>query len=276
MSRKEAHSKPRGEPPVQQQHDEECKSRADELHDRELFTQPDETHLGECPLCFLPLPIDPLKFWFKPCCSRIICSGCLYAYTKSGGNFISNINELLKAFSCPFCREPVSSGDEETHKRNMKRIKANDPAAMNYMGEKCYREGDNEGALEWFTKAAELGNIDAHYNIGVMYEKGIGVEKDMEKAVYHYEKAAIGGSPHARHNLACYEGRNGNMERAVKHWIIAANLGYEVSMQALWLKFKDGNITKEDLEVTLRTHQAAIDATKSEQRDAAAEVVLRK
>jgi TPR repeat protein len=170
----------------------------------------------------------------------------------------------------------VSSGGEETHKRNMKRIKANDPAAITYMGEKCREEGKYNVAFEYWTKAAELGDIGARYNLGVMYEKGISVEKDIEKAVYHYEKAAIGGHPWARHNLACYEGRNGNEGRAVKHWIIAAKLGYEVSMQALWLKFRDGNITKEELEVTLRAHQAAIDETKSAERDAEAEVVFRK
>jgi hypothetical protein len=34
-------------------HEEECNKRKAELRDKELFTQPDETHLGECPLCFL-------------------------------------------------------------------------------------------------------------------------------------------------------------------------------------------------------------------------------
>jgi hypothetical protein len=64
------------------------------------------------------------------------------------------------------------------------------------------------------------------------------------------------------------------MGSAVKHFIIAANLGYDLSMKALWTEFKDGNITKEDLDATLRTHQAAIDATKSKQRDRA-EVALK-
>ncbi len=59
------------------------------------------------------------------------------------------------------------------------------------------------------------------------------------------------------------------MERAVKHLIIAANLGYDQSMKALWKHYSAGNITKQDLDATLRTHQAAINATKSAQRDAA-------
>jgi hypothetical protein len=55
----------------------------------------------------------------------------------------------------------------------------------------------------------------------------------------------------------------------VKHFTIAANLGYEKSMKVLWKHYSHGNITKEDLEATLRTHQAAIDEMKSPEREAA-------
>ncbi len=77
------------------------------------------------------------------------------------------------------------------------------------------------------------------------------------------------GHPWARHSLAIVEGMNGNIERAVKHLIIAANLGYEDSMKELWKHYSAGNITKEELEATLRTHKAAIDEMKSPERKAA-------
>ena len=83
------------------------------------------------------------------------------------------------------------------------------------------------------------------------------------------EKAAIGGHPKARHNLACVEGGNGNTHRAVKHLIIAAKLGDEESMKKLWKQYSKGNVTKEELDATLRTHHAATDAMKSPQREAA-------
>ena len=124
-------------------------------------------------------------------------------------------------------------------------------------------------AFEYWTKAAKLEDAKAHYQLGIIYRKGEGVEKDEEKGIYHWEKAAIGGDPTARHNLGAIEEKNGNIERAVKHFIIAANLGSEKSMQMLWKFYSDGRITKEDLESTLRTHKAAIDATKSSQRDVA-------
>ena len=246
----------------QELHSEECENRKALLHDkklltdRKLFTQPEETHYGECPICFLPLPLDPQKTTFKTCCSQIVCNGCTYANIKSGGGD-----------RCSFCRESVSSGDEEARKRLMKRMKAEDPAALCYEGEKCHKEGDYDGAFEYFTKSAELGDMDAHYRLGLTYMLEQGVEKDEEKAVYHWEMAAIGGHPAARHNLAIYEKRNGNVERSVKHLVIAANHGSEPSMKVLWKHYSAGNITKEDLEVTLRTHKAALDEMKSEQRD---------
>ena len=59
------------------------------------------------------------------------------------------------------------------------------------------------------------------------------------------------------------------MHRAVKHFIINASLGDEDSMKMLWRHYSAGNITKDDLEATLRTHKAAIDEMKSAQRKAA-------
>ena len=239
-------------------HTEEYTKRADELHDKELFTQPDISCFGECPICFLPMPLDNQKSTFYSCCSKIICDGCEYA------NYIRNTQN-----NCPFCREPGPKDDEENDRRKMKRIEAGDPTAMSEMGTDCYHEGDFDGAVKYWKMAAKLGDVEAHYHLGVMYERGKGIEKDEEKELYHYEIAAIGGHPGSRFNLGNNEERNGKVDRAVKHFIIAARLGHIKSMKQLWRHYSQGNITKDDLEATLRTHQAALDAMKSPQREAA-------
>ncbi len=238
-----------------EQHETECKKRKAELHDKKLFEQPEKTCFGECPLCFLPMPLDERKCSLSSCCCELICNGCVYADRIS--------SERIR---CPFCREPAVKGEEENNKRVMKRVKANDPAALTQMGGRHCSDGDYDKGVEYYTKAAELGDVDAYYGLGVMYYN----EQDEEKAVYHWEIAAIGGHPQARQNLAMIEEdkNNGNVERAVKHYTIAAKLGEEKSMKALWIHYSAGNITKEELDVTLRGHQAAIDATKSAQRDA--------
>jgi TPR repeat protein len=85
------------------------------------------------------------------------------------------------------------------------------------------------------------------------------------------EEAAIGGHHVARFNLGCYEQRQSNYDRAIKHFIIAAKLGDDgtLALEELKQGFQMGVVSKEDYEVALRGHQAAVDATKSEQRDAA-------
>jgi TPR repeat protein len=165
--------------------------------------------------------------------------------------------------------------DEEVEAMLMKRVEKNDPVAMWQMGGKRHDEGDYKSAFEYYTKAAELGDAKAHYNLSIMYDLGQGVEKDEKKQVYHLEEAAIGGNVLARHNLGCYEDRNGKMKRAVKHFTIAANMGHEDSMKALWKYHARGLVKKEQLTATICAHHAAVDATKSQQREQAEEFLRR-
>src|SRR6056300_2076408 len=55
------------------QHKKACKKRMAEMRDDKLFTQPDESHLGECPICCLPNPLDRHKSSIFDCCSQRIC-----------------------------------------------------------------------------------------------------------------------------------------------------------------------------------------------------------
>ena len=63
-------------------------------------------------------------------------------------------------------------------------------------------EQDFGKAMEWYEKAADLGNADAMNNIGWMYGNGNGVEQDLSMALEWYEKAAALGSESAEQNVA--------------------------------------------------------------------------
>ena len=123
------------------------------------------------------------------------------------------------------------------------------------------------------TKATELGGMEAHACLATLYAEGQGVEKDEKKEIYHLEEAAIGGHPFARWLLADYEDKNGRMERAKKHLIIGANLGCDFSLQQIKDFFVKGIISKEEYAAALLGHQAAVDATKSAERDEAEEAI---
>ncbi len=245
-------------------HKRQCKKRAAELRDELLFTQPESTHYGDCPICCLPLPLGLQNSTMSDCCSKSICNGCNYA------NQMREHKQRLRQ-SCLFCREPAPSTDEERHKQRMKRIEANNPAAFCREGTEQYIEGEYNKAFDYYKKASELGDLEAHFKLAGLYQLGHGVEKDMGKSMYHLEEAAIGGHSHARHGIGLNEMGKGNAKRAVKHFIIAAAQGNDDSIKMLTRAFKDGDLSKEDLTSALRAHKAAVDATKSPQREAAEE-----
>ena len=243
-------------------HKRACKKRAAELRDELLFKQPESTHLGDCPICTLPLPFDLRNSESLVCCGKIICMGCFVANMKREV-------EMRLQPSCPFCRKVRPKTKEEMEKQHMKRLEANDTVAIFQQGWDQFKKEDYISAFEYWTKAAELGYVEARYFLACLYQNGYGVEKDVGKKIHHLEEAAIAGHPFARYNLGCEEWGVGNKERAVKHWVIGAAQGEGDSIKDLMDAFKRGVMAKEDLAASFRAHKAAVDATKSRQRQAA-------
>ena len=243
------------------QHKKACKKRLAEIHDNKVFTQPDISHWGECPICCLPLSLQPTHTMMG-CCSKIICKGCCYANQK---------REMEAGLEqrCPFCRNPAPKSQEEMIKNKMERIKKNDPVAMTSMGKMHQGEGDYRKALQYYEKAAELGDTNGHACLGNLYYQGLCVEKDEKKAIHHLEQAAIGGHVGARGILADHEGCSGRSDRAAKHFIINANLGCDISLKCVKDLSVEGKVSKEEYAGALRAYQAAVDATKSAERDEA-------
>ena len=52
---------------------------------------------------------------------------------------------------------------------------------------------DYAEAVKWYRLAAEQGDADAQYNLGVMYDNGQGVPQDYAEAVKWYRLAAEQG-----------------------------------------------------------------------------------
>ncbi len=68
-------------------------------------------------------------------------------------------------------------------------------------GYAAYKRGDYAAALSEFKPLAEQGDANAQYNLGIMYDKGQGVEKDYAQAMEWYARAARQGQPNAQNNL---------------------------------------------------------------------------
>ena len=244
------------------EHEAECKRRATDLREELLFKQQESTHYGDCPICSLPMSTDVSKSTMYDCCGKLICNGCRHA------NQIREI-ELRLQQSCPFCRKPAPKIGSEQYKRRMKRVEKNDPVALCQEGMMQKYKGEYVKAFEYYTKATELGDAEANFRLAYLYQLGLGVEKDKEKEIFHLEEAAIGGHSFARYVLGWNEHDNGSIDRAVKHWTIAATLGEDDSIKTLMEMFKRGFVEKDELASALRAHKAAVDAMNSPQRKAA-------
>jgi len=240
---------------------------AAELHDEKLFKR--QPPLEDCPICFLQLPTLDSGRKYNPCCGKRICSGCDYApvYDNQG-------NEVVEK-KCPYCRTSASKSEKEAIEREKKRVEVDDPLAINNLGIR-YRDGTNgypqdyRKALELWHRAGELGHAMAYSNIGYAYHCGQGVKVDVKKARHYYELAAIGGDVDARHSLGFIEMKACNMNRALKHWIIAIRGGFTESLENVKRLYSVGYTTKEGYTKALQAYQEYLGEIKSVQRDKAA------
>ena len=239
-------------------------------YDEKLFKQPPSLY-SDCPICFERLPTLETGRKYKTCCGKTICSGCIYAPV------FDHKGNIVVEKKCPFCRTPEPKSDEEMIEKLIKRVDANDPLAFHQLGV-CYARGIHElpkdtiKALEHWHRAEELGCAISCHNIAYAYEYGRDVEVDKKKAKHYFELAAMRGDVNARYVLSSKEWDAGNMDRALRHLMIAARGGYDEALKTIQRLYTNGHATKEDYTKALLNYQLYLGEIKSKQRDKAAAV----
>ena len=217
-----------------------------------------------CPICFLliGLPTGP-RSTMNVCCMKRVCKGCYLAAHRRG---------LLGR--CPFCRTPQPTDDATLHAMIHKRVDKGDAEAMAFLGDRYFHgmlglTKDVPHAIELWTEAAELGSLDAHYHLGIVYYNGDGVEGDKPRGIYHWQQAAMKGCAASRFNLGSIEAVNGNFELAVQHLMISAKMGHEESLNGIKTIFKGSYATKAHYAEALVGYRDAVEEMKSPQREEA-------
>jgi localization factor PodJL len=103
---------------------------------------------------------------------------------------------------------------------------------------------NNEAAARWFDVAAKKGVAPAQFRLGTLYEKGLGVSKDLATARDLYRAAAEKGHGKAMHNLAVLyaEGIDGKADyRTAAQWFRkAADRGISDSQYNLAVLYARG------------------------------------
>ena len=206
---------------------------------------------------------------FKSCCGKSICIGCVIAMRKREGKDI-----------CAFCRKPPAlRSEKEVIDRTKNLMDKGNAEAFNMLAG-CYLRGgemgiqqDYQKACELFIKAGELGHADGYCNLGNSYNTGRGLEIDKKKAKHYYELSAMMGGAESRHNLGCMEFEDGNVDRAMKHFFMAARAGHTGSLDAVKQMFMQGGITKDGYASTLRVYHERQNEMKSDERDEATKIL---
>jgi len=225
---------------------------ADDDDDDGLF-QPIPSQ-DDCPICMLPLPIDDSKKIYSSCsyytcCGNIICNSCEV-----------EDNRISKKYTCPFCREPNATSDNEDVIRLETRMELNDSKAI-YTASQCYLYGeyglpkDPQKAFDLCLWAADLGNSDACCSVAINYKLGVVVPTDIVKAREYNKKAVNGGIIVARYNIGLYEIEKGNYYLACRHWLISAAAGDAKSLKNIAKFYKFELVTKEIYATTIASYR---------------------
>ena len=55
--------------------------------------------------------------------------------------------------------------------------------------------------IHYYSQAEDLNNHDAQYNLGVIYEQGTLVPRDIDKSIHYYKETSSFNSEYAKNNL---------------------------------------------------------------------------
>ena len=260
-----------------------AKKLGEELEGADLFAPLPPTE--DCAICFVPLSHVLSGTLYRACCGNAICLAC---YRENEDSIIKqnrkkNAGKKL-ALACPFCREPDPTCGDEAVRQLQARCLKNDHNALRNLGD-AYQDGkyevakDDLKALDCYIRAVELGSAEACGYIGNCYTEGNGVAVNKERAALFERVGALRGDVVARHNIGLSEYELGNNEEiaieiAIRHWKIAAETGYQDSLNKLRDIYNlDGKrpgrefISKDYLESIYRACHGAQLEVKSEERD---------
>ena len=96
---------------------------------------------------------------------------------------------------------------------------------------------DFNEAIQWFTRAADLGSVNAHSVLGLLHHRGLIPSTHPSKAFHHYSQAAFQGHPLSLYNLGrCFQEGFGcvrDNQQAYHCFLAAADQEFDKAILAL-------------------------------------------
>jgi TPR repeat protein len=128
-------------------------------------------------------------------------------------------------------------------------------------GMRVYGRKDYAKAAILFRKAAEAGNAGAQFELGLMYDDGLGTPQDYKQAMAWYEKAAAQGNAPAQYNMGVlYNQGNGvaqDPKQAASWYEKAAEQGFAPAQAALGFLYDEGRGVEQDYKKALAWYEKA-------------------
>lgn len=138
------------------------------------------------------------------------------------------------------------------------------PLHADEAGREAFVAGDYEKALDIWQPLAEDGDARAQFNVGLLYDEGLGVEKDPQQARQWWSKAAEQGLLAAGYNLALLEleqaaseDGEGDLETALAHLRQTAEAGHLPARYTLGKVYQYGIGVEEDREAAFENIRLA-------------------
>ena len=114
----------------------------------------------------------------------------------------------------------------------------------------AFERGEFVTALELYETLAGQGNAEAQFQLGLMYEQGLGTDVDRQTAQRYYQQAAEQQSPQALDALGTLylkgEGVIQNFKESLRLFQQAAAQGYPQAQHNLGIAYADGKGTFRD------------------------------
>lgn len=138
-----------------------------------------------------------------------------------------------------------------------------EPITRNEEGVAAFSAGKYEDAVKAFETSAEKGYVPGIFNLGLVHERGAGVEADPAKAAEWCKKAAELGDPDPQVNYGCMletgEGVEKNATEAANWYAKAAAQEHGLAQYNLGVLHARGEGVSKDLDRALKLFRAAAD-----------------
>jgi TPR repeat protein len=172
-----------------------------------------------------------------------------YAMRMRYANILPSIILVLMFFGHNARAQKPTPVTDRAFQELKEKAEKGDPKAQYALGFKCNQNEDYAEAVKWYRRAAEQGYAMAQFNLGIMYEFGVGVLQDYAEAVKWYRRAAEQGHAMAQCNLGImYDSGQGvpqDYAEAAKWYRRAAEQGHakaQFNLTLVQISFSRSNI----------------------------------